>query len=41
MILKESLIISSFIVDRPFMFVIRDSKTGVVIFIGKVENPGE
>ncbi|AKN32255.1 proteinase inhibitor I4 serpin [Clostridium carboxidivorans P7] len=28
-----------FVVDRPFVFAIRDCKTGAVIFIGKVENP--
>lgn len=30
-----------FIVDRPFVFAIRDCKTGAIIFIGKVENPKE
>ncbi len=29
----------NFKVNRPFFFAIRDSKTGVVLFMGKVENP--
>jgi serpin B len=28
-----------FVVDRPFVFAIRDCKTGAIIFIGKIENP--
>ena len=28
-----------FVVDRPFVFVIRDCKTGAIIFIGMIENP--
>jgi serpin B len=28
-----------FKVNRPFLFAIRDSKTGVILFMGKVENP--
>ncbi|MCI1945889.1 serpin family protein [Clostridium luticellarii] len=28
-----------FKVNRPFIFTIRDNKTGIVLFIGKVENP--
>lgn len=28
-----------FVVDRPFVFTIRDCKTGAIIFIGKIENP--
>jgi serpin B len=29
----------SFVVDRPFVFMIRDKKTGSIIFIGRVVNP--
>ena len=28
-----------FYADRPFVFVIRDDRTGSILFIGKVENP--
>jgi serpin B len=28
-----------FVVDRPFLFVIRDRVTGAVLFLGKVEDP--
>ena len=28
-----------FFADRPFVFVIRDDRTGSILFIGKVENP--
>lgn len=31
--------IVNFVVDRPFFFVIRDNKTGIILFMGKVENP--
>jgi serine protease inhibitor len=27
-------------VDRPFFFAIRDNATGVVLFMGSVEDPG-
>jgi serpin B len=27
-------------IDRPFIFLIRDIKTGVVLFVGRVLNPG-
>ncbi len=30
---------SSFIVDRPFLFILREKKTGAVVFTGKVEKP--
>lgn len=30
----------NFKINRPFFFAIRDNKTGVVLFMGKVENPG-
>jgi serpin B len=29
----------SFIVDRPFFFVIRDDRSGAVLFMGKVVDP--
>lgn len=29
----------SFVADHPFMFVIKDEKTGAVLFIGSVSNP--
>ncbi len=28
-------------VDRPFIYMIRDLKTGTILFIGRVLNPGE
>ena len=28
-----------FIVDRPFVFVLRDTRTGAVLFMGSVANP--
>jgi serpin B len=30
-----------FIVDRPFIFLIRDTITGTILFLGRVENPLE
>ena len=30
---------SGFFANRPFVFVIRDDRTGSVLFVGKVENP--
>jgi len=28
-----------FYVERPFLFIIRDNRTGLMLFMGKVENP--
>jgi serpin B len=28
-----------FKVDRPFLFMIRDARTGLIYFIGRVSNP--
>ena len=30
----------SFHVDHPFIFLIRDKRTGTLLFVGKVTNPG-
>jgi serpin B len=30
-----------FIVDRPFIFFIRDIETGAVLFLGRVANPAD
>jgi serpin B len=30
----------SFIVDRPFLFAIEDSRTGTLLFVGSVQDPG-
>jgi len=37
--LKASPIVSSFVADKPFLFVIRDNATNSILFIGKVINP--
>jgi len=29
----------TFKADRPFVFLIRDTKTGVILFLGRVTNP--
>jgi serine protease inhibitor len=26
--------------DRPFLFVLRDKKTGLALFVGRVTDPG-
>ncbi|NIM97312.1 MAG: serpin family protein [candidate division Zixibacteria bacterium] len=31
--------LTSFLVNRPFMFVIRESESGTILFIGKIVNP--
>ncbi|MBO4711580.1 serpin family protein [bacterium] len=30
---------AGFFADRPFVFIIRDDRTGSILFVGKVENP--
>ena len=35
----ENAMPGGFYADRPFVFVIRDDRTGSILFIGKVENP--
>lgn len=30
-----------FYINKPFVFAIRDNKTGLILFIGKVENPSD
>jgi serpin B len=32
---------ASFIADRPFLFIIRDTVSGQILFIGRVLNPAE
>ena len=41
MTLKSAMPTPSFIfrADKPFVFLIRDIKTGLILFMGKVENP--
>jgi len=29
-----------FVVNRPFIFVLREKSTGTILFIGKIMNPG-
>jgi len=36
---SDNAISGGFYADRPFVFVIRDDRTGSILFIGKVENP--
>jgi serine protease inhibitor len=31
--------LSSFMVNRPFMFVIRESESGTILFVGKIIDP--
>ena len=34
-------IIKNFIVDHPFLFIIKENETGTILFIGKIINPKE
>ncbi|MCZ6915153.1 MAG: serpin family protein [Gemmatimonadetes bacterium] len=38
---EEEPVVVPFIVNRPFLFVIRDRQTGAVLFVGRVEHPEE
>ena len=29
----------SFLADRPFVYIIRDDRSGTILFMGKVEDP--
>jgi serpin B len=31
----------SLVIDRPFIFVIRDLRSGQILFVGRVLNPSE
>ena len=35
----KSLLIPDFKADKPFVFLIRDCKTGTILFLGRVEDP--
>lgn len=38
---KKGPAISLFVADNPFLFLIRDTQTGSIVFMGRVVDPGE